>query len=271
MPTLRSAQTVFLDVFSDWRCKNASMPSFCVSFSSEAVTGPHCSINDCTDKRAAPFGVLVYNPFPKYLPSRAWCIFFLCNVYLTQAGSGRKAMLGTGSLWGLVWFVSLAFICFMSFVLLHKKKKTSGVFWRDLYLGIKVCTDNFFFSEVPLTKPVITSWMPDQINSSWTVSLCNCLTQLTRRCSLSFVRTADLCKQSLSVLRLGMRMVIKLCLQVWMNLLAWQRSTPTVIVLLQIGSKWLSLKRFHQDDWIPQSSLLYFKHNCLSKNGSIKW
>lgn len=120
MPVLWSPQAVCIDVFKCWGYKEAYMPSFCVLVSSEAVTGPHCSINDCTDKRAVPSGTLVHNPFPEYPPSRTWCIFFPCNVYLTQAGRRRKAILGAGALWGLVWFVSLACQIFLTLVMLYK-------------------------------------------------------------------------------------------------------------------------------------------------------
>lgn len=62
-------------------------PLFCFPLF-KTVTRPRCRINDC-DKKATPTGMLLQNPFPKYLLARGWCMS-LCLQTHRPSNTGRK-------------------------------------------------------------------------------------------------------------------------------------------------------------------------------------
>lgn len=127
MITVLSAQTVCAFMFFICVCMyldvQACMPTCRAPmfwFLLKTVTGPHCSINDFYDKRAAPSGALVHNPFPKYLASRTWSIFLSLEIYIQYKQEVRgKAMLDIYFLWGLLLLVSLVCYIHLTLVILH--------------------------------------------------------------------------------------------------------------------------------------------------------
>lgn len=106
--------------------------------------------------------------------------FFPLEMYIQYKQEARgKTMLGNRFLWGLLSLVSFALrslnYCNITLKLL--------LFFPERLLPLheKSAQTISFKVIIHHLMPVITSWMPNQINSSSAMSLCNCLTQLTCR------------------------------------------------------------------------------------------